>query len=174
MSLILRVFKFIQSEIHSLLSRFEDPVKLIEQGIRDLKKDFDESMKSVAQVKAISICTKRALEAKKQIAVDYEQKALIILQKAKTGELDQAEADRLAGAALEKRQQALVQVEKLTSDVKDYDKALVNMEKKILELKEKIRDSENEYKTPHRKPLNKIGVLPVKWTMKKYKILDVV
>ena len=145
MNLLIRIFKFMQSDVHALVSRFEDPVKLIEQGIRDLKKDFDESMKSVAQIKAIAIGTKKELETKKQIATDYEQKAMILLQKAKTGELDASEADRLATAALQKRQEALKEVEKLTNDVKNYDASLEQMSKKILELKNKIKESENEY-----------------------------
>ncbi len=145
MNLVIRLFKFIQSEAHSLLNRFEDPVKLIEQSIRDLKKDFDDSMKSVAQIKAISIGAKKDLEVKKQIAVDYEQKAMILLQKAKNGELDSTEADRLAGEALKKRQQALTEVQRLTGEIRNYDASLEVMEQKILQLKNKIKESENEY-----------------------------
>jgi len=145
MNLLIRIFKFFQSEAHALVSRFEDPVKLIEQGIRDLKKDFDDSMKSVAQIKAIAISTKKELETKKQIAADYEQKAMILLQKAKNGELDESEADRLASEALKKRQEALKEVERFTNDAKNYDASLEQMSKKILELKNKIKESENEY-----------------------------
>ena len=145
MNLLIRILKFFQSEAHALVSRFEDPVKLIEQGIRDLKKDFDDSMKSGAQIKAIAIGTKKELETKKQIAADYEQKAMILLQKAKNGELDESEADRLAAEALKKRQEALKEVERLTNDAKNYDASLEQMSKKILELKNKIKDSENEY-----------------------------
>jgi len=145
MNILTRIFKFMQSEAHALVSKFEDPVKLIEQGIRDLKKDFDESMKSVAQIKAIVIGAKKELETKKQIAADYEQKAMLLLQKAKNGELEESEADRLATEALKKRQEALKEVEKLTNDVKNYEASLEQMSKKILELKNKIKDSENEY-----------------------------
>ena len=145
MNILTRIFKFMQSEAHALVSKFEDPVKLIEQGIRDLKKDFDESMKSVAQIKAIVIGAKKELETKKQIAADYEQKAMLLLQKAKNGELEESEADRLAAEALKKRQEALKEVEKLTNDVKNYEASLEQMSKKILELKNKIKDSENEY-----------------------------
>ncbi len=145
MNILTRIFKFMQSEAHALVSKFEDPVKLIEQGIRDLKKDFDESMRSVAQIKAIAIGAKKELETKKQIAADYEQKAMLLLQKAKNGELEEAEADRLATEALKKRQEALKEVEKLTNDVKNYDASLEQMSKKVLELKNKIKDSENEY-----------------------------
>ena len=145
MNLLTRILKLFQSEAHAVVSRFEDPVKLIEQGIRDLKADFDESMKSVAQIKAIAIGAKKELEAKKQIAADYEQKAMILLQKANNGELDEAEADRLASEALKKRQEALKEVERLANDVRNYDASLEQMSKKILELKNKIKESENEY-----------------------------
>ena len=145
MNLFLRILKFFQSEAHAVVSKFEDPVKLIEQGIRDLKKDFDESMKSVAQLKAISIGAKKELEVKKQIAADYEQKAMLLLAKAQKGELEQSEADRLAGEALKKRQEALKEIQNLTVNIKNYDSSLQVMEKKILELKNKIKESENEY-----------------------------
>lgn len=145
MNLFLRILKFFQSEAHAVVSKFENPVKLIEQGIRDLKKDFDESMKSVAQIKAIAIGAKKELEVKKQIAADYEQKAMALLGKAQKGELDGAEADRLAGEALKKRQEALKEVQRLSTEIKNYDASLEVMEKKILELKNKIKESENEY-----------------------------
>ncbi|MBR1425327.1 PspA/IM30 family protein [bacterium] len=145
MNLLVRIFKFLQSEAHSFVSRFEDPVKLIEQGIRDLKKDFDESMKNVAQIKAIAIGTKKELEAKKQIADDYEHKAMILLQKAKNNELEESEADRLAAEALKKRKEALAQVEKLSQDAKKYDESLEQMSKKVMQLKDKIKEAENEY-----------------------------
>ena len=35
--LLERLFKVIQATLHSIVSRFEDPIKLAEQGIRDLK-----------------------------------------------------------------------------------------------------------------------------------------
>mgnify|MGYP001493103567 CR=1 FL=1 len=40
MSIFRRIFKLIQSESHSVVDNLEDPVKLTEQGIRDLKKDY--------------------------------------------------------------------------------------------------------------------------------------
>ncbi len=92
-------------------------------------------MKSVAQLKAISIGAKKELEVKKQIAADYEQKAMLLLEKAHKGELEQSEADRLAGEALKKRQEALKEIQNLTTNIKNYDSSLGVMEKKILQLK---------------------------------------
>ena len=62
-------------------------------------------MQNVAKVKAIAINTKKEMEVKKQIAIDYEQKAIRLLKKAQKGELDSAEADRLAAEALNKLSQ---------------------------------------------------------------------
>jgi len=145
MNLFTKLFKLIQANAHALLKKFEDPVKLAEQGIRDLKGDFDESMKNVAKMKAIVIGAKKDIEVKKQIAVDYEQKALVILKKGQNNELDSQEADRLASAALQKKQAALEEASKLSTDLKSYEQTLSMMEKKVQELKNKIREWETEY-----------------------------
>ena len=145
MNLFARFFKFIQAEAHSLLTKFEDPIKLTEQGIRDLKKDFDDAMKGVAEIKAIAIGAKKDLKAKQQIAEDYEKKALIILKKAQAGELDEAEADRLAGEALKKKQSAMKEIMTLQDNIKNYDASLEKMENKVLELKNQIKNAEEEY-----------------------------
>ena len=144
MNLFARIFKFFQSEAHSALNKFEDPVKMLEQGIRDLKKDFDESMQAVAQVKAIAIGAKKELETKKQIAADYEKKAMLILKKAQNNEMDSAEADRLASEALQKRKDALEHVAQLTTDIKGYEDSLKNLETKVKNLKTQIQKWEDE------------------------------
>lgn len=65
MNLFLRAFKLLQATAYHLLSKFENPIRLTEQAIRDLKQDFDETIQNFAKVKAISIGAKKELEAKK-------------------------------------------------------------------------------------------------------------
>ena len=43
-----RLFKTGQAEAHALMDKMEDPIKLSEQAIRDLKKDLHESTKALA------------------------------------------------------------------------------------------------------------------------------
>lgn len=147
MNIYKRVFKVLQSCAHSIVSKFEDPVKLAEQGIRDLKRDFDESMKNVAEVKAIAIGVKKQKEMRLQTANDYEQKAILLLKKADNNEISKEEADRLATAALQKKQEALKEAAQLDEDVKKYDFMLEKMEKKVLDLKNQIKKWEAEYTT---------------------------
>ena len=146
-SLIKRFFKFIQSNTHSLLSKFEDPIKLAEQSIRDLKQNYDESLRGLAEIKAISITTKRQIEEKKQIAADYERKALMLLQNARMGKLSQQEAERLASEAIIKKNNAVKDLTKLTADINHYEQMTQKMEGKIVDLKSQICHWESELNT---------------------------
>lgn len=56
MGFFTRMFKMGQSEAHDKL---EDPIKLTEQGIRDLKKDLEGSIMNLAGVKASDIKLKK-------------------------------------------------------------------------------------------------------------------
>lgn len=147
MSIFKRIFKIGQAEAHSIVDKLEDPIKLTEQGIRDLKRDLDESLKSFAEVKAISIRSKKeALDAKNK-AESYEQKAMKLLQKAETGEIPSAEADRLAGEALVKKQEAEQQARVAEENAKKVDENLVQLEGNIKKLRANISHYENELKT---------------------------
>lgn len=146
-SLIKRFFKFIQSSAHAVLNKFENPINLAEQGIRDLKRDYDDSMRGLAEIKAITITTKREFEEKKQIAADYERKALMLLQNAKNGTLSQEEADRLASEAINKKQSAINDSARLAESIKNNEVMCQKMENKIVSLKTQISNWENELTT---------------------------
>jgi phage shock protein A len=96
MNVFRRIFKIGQSEAHAIINNLEDPIKMTEQGIRDLKRDLQGAMTGLAEVKGVAIrLSKEAEEAKRQ-ASEYERKAMLLLQRFKDGALDQDQADRLA------------------------------------------------------------------------------
>lgn len=115
--------------------------------MRDLKKDFDTSMNNLAEIKSLSIETKNKIVEQTEIAKDYENKALTILQKAQAGELEQVKADRLASEALKKKQNAIENIKKYTLDAKNYDAMSEKLEGKIASIKEQIVNWEDEIKT---------------------------
>ena len=90
-----RLFKTGQAEAHALIDKMEDPIKLSEQAIRDLKKDLHESTKALAEVKAIAIRLEREKDEHGNRAADYERKAMMLLQKAQGGDLEEAEGRAL-------------------------------------------------------------------------------
>lgn len=147
MNLFQKLFKVIQSFLHAFVNHIQDPILMAEQAIRDLKKDYDTSMKGLAEIKSLAIDTQTKIAEQTEIAKDYEKKALMILQKAQNGEMNQNDADRLASEALKKKQTAIENIKKYTLDIKNYNAMSEKMEGKIANLKEQIQNWESELNT---------------------------
>ena len=101
-----RLFKTGQAEAHAVIDKLEDPIKMSEQAIRDLKKDLHESTQALAEVKAIAIRLERERDEHGNRAADYERKAMLLLQKAQDGQLQAEEAERLAREALTRMEES--------------------------------------------------------------------
>ncbi len=147
MNIFKRMFKIGQAEVHSLIDKLEDPIKLTEQGIKDLKVQMDQSLESLAEVKALAIKAKNEMVLYNEKTVEYENKAVTLLKKVQNNELDKVEGERLATEALVKKEEneklALVkqvEMEKFESNVSTLDK-------NIRRLKADISSYENELKT---------------------------
>jgi len=147
MGLFTRMFTWGSSEANSALDKLEDPVKMTEQGIRDLKKDMEASLKSLAEVKALSIRSRRESSEKKQIAADYEKKAMLLIGKGQKGEIDAAEADRLAGEALAKKEQIANQALVIVKNQTQHEQMVEKLEANVRSLKSQINSWETELST---------------------------
>src|SRR6478736_5081748 len=123
-----RLFKIGEAEAHAALDKLENPINMIEQGLRDLREDLNKGLKSLAEVKALAIKAENDQKEKNKIALEYEHKAVLLLQKAQTGGLDPSEGDRLASEALMKRHSAVSQIETLSSTVKQYNEMASKIE----------------------------------------------
>ncbi len=129
------------------MDKLENPIKITEQGIRDMKKDLDKSLQSLAEVKGIAIRTRNEASASKSKAKDYEEKAMLLLKKASDGGLDPKEADRLATEALTKKKESLEHYERSSSELGKLDKSIASLEGNVKELRSNISQWENELKT---------------------------
>lgn len=144
LSIFRRLFRVAEAETHAVIDKIEDPVKLTEQGIRDLKRDLTTNLQSIAEAKAVLIKLRRDAEEKKELAASYEKKAILLLKKAEGGLLDQTEADRLASEALNKKEAALAQVLSSTRDLEAQEKQTDQLQTVINRLKSNISKWENE------------------------------
>lgn len=147
MNFFKRLFKIGEAEAHSAIDKMEDPIKMTEQGIRDMKVDLEKSLEALAQVKALAIRSKNDTEEFAAKAEDYQQKAMLILKKAQNGDLDTAEADRLAKEALIKKEESLQHVTRGKGETEKFDKSVSQLEKNVDEIKQNISKWENELKT---------------------------
>ncbi len=147
MNILQRLFKIGQSEAHAAVNQLEDPIKLTEQGLRDLRQDLDKALHGLAEVKAMAIRARNETEAHRAKAADYENKAVLLLQRAHKGDLDPAEADRLATEALLKKAENEAHASRSAQDQAKFEQSAAQIDQSVQTLKSTIGQWENELKT---------------------------
>lgn len=147
MNMFKRLFRIGEAEANSAIDKLEDPIKLTEQGIRDLKKDLDKSLQALAEVKAMAIRSKNEMESHKNKAKDYENKAMLLLKKAQAGELEADEADRLASEALVKKEESSGQMSRAKEEHDRFEKNIAQLDQNVKKIRSSISQYENELKT---------------------------
>ena len=146
MGIFNRLFKIGEANANALVDKLEDPIKMTDQAIRDLKVDLENSIKALAEVKALAIRSKNETEMHKNKALEYESKAIALIQKAQSGGIDPTEADRLAQSALEKKEEHSKSLAASLTNQKKYDESVAKLEAQIKNLKTNISNWENEAK----------------------------
>ncbi|TGE06296.1 PspA/IM30 family protein [Hymenobacter fodinae] len=147
MNLFNRIFKIGQAEAHSAVNQLEDPIKMTEQGLRDLRQDLDKSLQGLAEVKAMAIRARNEAAAARAKALDYEGKAVLLLQRAHKGDLSATEADRLASEALIKKAENEAQATRATAEQEKFENSASQLEQNVQQLKSTISQWDNELKT---------------------------
>lgn len=147
MNIFKRIFRIGQAEIHSVVEKMEEPIKMTEQGIREMREDLNQSLEAYAKVKAMAIRTQNSINSKQKEANDYEQKAILLLEKANRNEITIDQAENLAKEALTLKKQLLKEVEELKHQVVVHEKSAEEMHKNIEVLKFNINKWENELAT---------------------------
>lgn len=141
-----RLFNIGAAEANAALDKLEDPIKMTEQGIRNMKNDLDKSLKALAEVKALAIRSKNDKESYKNKMKDYEKKAMLLLQKAQDGSIDKAEAERLASESLAMKAECAQSLERTTAEAEKLDKSVLQLDGNIKTLRANITKWENELK----------------------------
>lgn len=147
MNIFRRLFTMGKAEAHSAIDKLEDPIKLTEQGIRDLKKDLDSALQALAEIKALSIRARNDIQTFGDKAQDYEQKAMLLLQQGQKGDISADDADRLAGEALLKKEENLQHLNRSKAEKEKFDDSIAKMDSNIKTLRSQISKYENELKT---------------------------
>jgi phage shock protein A len=144
LSVFQRMFKVAQSEAHSAMDKIEDPIKMTEQGIRDLKNDLQAAMESLAQVKASALRLRKDSEDQLKAGADYERKAMLLLQKMQEGGLDATKAESLAAEALQRKEEATQRGQQLATEYDAQKKMGDQLQVKVENLKHTVRQHENQ------------------------------
>ncbi len=147
MGIFSRIFSIGKSEANSALDKLEDPIKMTEQGIRDLKEDLNKSLQGLAEIKALAIRARNDNVKYSADSKSYEQKAVALIQKAAAGQLAPTEADRLAGEMLRMKEKSDSEALRTAKEMTQHEKSVSMMETNINTLKSKVNTYENELRT---------------------------
>lgn len=123
------------------------PLKKIDSEIKTLKDELRESLKYLAEAKAMYIRSRRDIDGEQRRALEYESKARLLLQRAMEGQLGALEADRLATQALTQKENLLKRVENNLAQLDKQKFIVKKMEDNTNRLKKQILDWENELKS---------------------------
>ena len=146
-SIFRRMFRVAESNAHAAIDHLEDPIKMTEQGIRDLKKNLQAAMVSLAQVKSLAIRLQKEAGDHKKRAADYERKAMLLLKRAASGDMEAGEAERLATAALAQKEDAMQQAARVGGDHETQQRMADQLQAKVADVKRQINKYQNELVT---------------------------
>ncbi|WP_194778462.1 PspA/IM30 family protein [Pararhodonellum marinum] len=147
MNVLRRLFKIGQAETNSAIDKLEDPIKMIEQGLRDMNENKDKAVKALAEVKAMHIRRTKDLNEHLNTETDLQNKSVILLKKAQQGEIDSAEADTLVKENLRRKASISQEIVLIKEEVSNLEKQVATLEQNVNRIKAGIHQWENELGT---------------------------
>lgn len=145
-SFVKRLWNILVGNLHEAADKFERPITMTKQGIRDLETQLKESLEAFAEVRATAIRSKNEVSKAAQDAEDYKKKAMTLLHRAQKG-ADSATSERLAAKAMAQREQKLELYKTHLATQQRYEKMVEGMNAKIKRLKREISKWKTELKS---------------------------
>ena len=84
---------------------------------------------------------------RKNWAADYERKAMLLLQKMQSGELDQSDAERLASEALGQKEQVAGEALRLAQEAERHETMANQLQANVNKIKSTVSSYENDLTT---------------------------
>lgn len=144
MSIWERVSRIFRAEANSAVDTLEDPVKISQQILRDLRDNLQEAISGTAEIKALA-AQHRANEAEsRNKASEWEKKANELLDRADKGMISEDEANKLATDCLENQGTHEAKANEYMALAEREEKAASAMESKVEEIRRRITETESK------------------------------
>ncbi len=143
MSIFDRLFRIGKAEANAAVDKLEDPAKMAEQILRELRANYQQAITGEAEIKALALQHRASELQNRNAADDWERKANELLDRVESKQLDEAKGNELAMKAAEAHQNALVQAEQFAKMAEKEEAAVAVMDAKIKQIKEQITETES-------------------------------
>lgn len=138
MSIFKRLRDLTMSNIHAMIDKAEDPIKLTDQYIRDMQEDLEDAEKAVAAQIAIE---------KKFKALYEEQEALVAKRTQQAHTAAQAQNVELARRALEEKKSAEGKMNEYKTGYEQNKASADNLRGKLEEMRKQLAEMKNKRET---------------------------
>ncbi len=143
MSIFDRLFRIGAAEANAAVDKLEDPAKMAEQILRELRANYQQAIQGEAEIKAMAL-QHRASELKSRNAADeWEKKANELLDRIETKQLDEAKGNELAMKAAEAHVAAENEANEYAKMAEKEESAVAVMDLKIKQIKDQIAETES-------------------------------
>jgi phage shock protein A len=146
MSIFDRIFRIGKAEAHAAIDKLEDPAKMAEQILRELRENYQQAITGEAEIKAQALQHRAQEEQAKNKAADWEKKANELLDRVEQKQIDEAKGNDLASKAAQEYQSALNEAAQYGGMAEKEEAALALMDAKLKQIKESIAETENRAK----------------------------
>ena len=144
MSLLSRIGRVFNSEANSAVDKLEDPTKIAEQILRELKANLQQAIEGEAEIKAISLGHRSEEIKARGAATIWEKKASDLLDMIDNEKLEATKGNNLANKAAESVLEYEEQADNFKSIAEKEEKALDVMDLKIKAIRNQIDETENK------------------------------
>jgi phage shock protein A len=121
----------------------EDPSKMADQILRELRDNYQQAIQGEAEIKALALQHRASEMQSRNTAADWEKKANELLDRVESKQLDETKGNDLANKAAQSYQDALTQADQYAKMAEKEESAVAVMDLKIKQIKDQIAETES-------------------------------
>jgi phage shock protein A len=143
MSIFDRLFRIGAAEANAAVDKLEDPAKMADQILRELRANYQQAIQGEAEIKALALQHRASELQYRNSADDWEKKTNELLDRIESKQLDEAKGNELAAKAADAHQAAVTEADQFKAMAEKEESAVSVMDLKIKQIKDQISDTEN-------------------------------
>src|ERR1700679_3310844 len=141
MSIFDRLFRIRKAEANAAVDKLEDPAKMADQILRELRQNYQQAIQGEAEIKALALQHRASEMQARNSANDWEKKTNDLLDRVDSKQLDEAKGNELAAKAAEAHEGANKEVDQYAAMAQKEEAAVAVMDAKIKQIKEQISET---------------------------------
>jgi phage shock protein A len=143
MSIFDRLFRIGAAEANAAVDKLEDPAKMADQILRELRQNYQQAIQGEAEIKALALQHRASEMQARNTANDWEKKTNDLLDRVDSKQLDEAKGNELAAKAAEAHETANKEADQYAAMAQKEESAVAVMDAKIKQIKEQISETES-------------------------------